>query len=284
MSTAWHPLGAEPRYGTSRRRPEVGTVVAYDYRAWRVDYVQDAVPTDEETTYLSRYREEVRADIAPYRVTLVRLHGEPHPWESKKVPGRLALRATVSTGFAVYPDDRVPLCSCHQHPWPCLESEQQAEARKAMARAERELNLLPGCCPGCQEPVTHRQKSITFPGPYVNNPLAYSDPKFHLRRKCWSAAAAYEEAWVKAYPETAKRSLLTLRCEGSLIVHADGTADCHGAADSDCPSVYARHQAYSACYLQSHGCPRLECEGQHSHGCSPTGRPSDPRDLHGRAA
>lgn len=274
MTDPWRPLAADLAYGP--RRPEVGDVVAFDYRAWTVTHVADATPTEEEQQIITSYRPEWRSRIHPYRVSLRRLHGEPHPRENDRQ--ELALRASVRTsGLPVYRDGRVPLCSCHQQPWPCLDSMQQDEARKAMAKAERELALLPGCCPGCQEPVTSRQRSITFPGPYVNNPLAYSDPKFHLRRKCWHAAARYEEAWVEAYPETARRSLLTLRCEGSLIVHGDGSAECFGATDSDCPSVYAQHRAYSACYLQTHGCGR-GC-GAHQHGCHPAGRPADPRDL-----
>jgi hypothetical protein len=187
----------------------------------------------------------------------------------------IGLRIPIGWPLPTYPNGRVPLCSCHGHPWPCLESEQQAQAAKEIAAAEKVLNLMPGCCPACSEVVTSRQRSITFGGPNVRNPLA-EGPTYHLRRQCWSAAAAYEEKWVVDEPDR-KRSLLTLACEGTVIVHGDGTGECFGAGDSDCPSVYARHRGAMACYFQTHGCPR-EC-GTHTHGCSPAGRPADPRAV-----
>lgn len=279
MTTRWHPLGVSHPHSIRRGRPDVGQVVAFEHAAWTVEHVRDATPTDEETDQLAIYRQDARPSMAPYHLTLVRLHGEPHRWEKR--PGRLSLRAAAGGyGFAVYPGGRVPLCSCHQHPWPCLDQLQEQEAAAAAKRMAVELARIPGTCPACGEVVTSRQQSITFGGPNVKNPLA-EGPTYHLRRKCYSAAAAYEELWVNDEPGRA-RSLLTLSCEGSLIVHADGSADCHGAVDSDCPSIYARHRGYSACYLQSHGCPRLDCEGSR-HGCSPAGRPAHPRDIVRRA-
>jgi hypothetical protein len=273
----WHPVGVNDPYSYRRPRPEVGQVVAFEHRAWTVNHVQDADPTDEETDRLARIVEPYRTRELPYRVSLDRLYGDPHPWEKK--PGRLALRVGAGGyGFAVYPGGRVPLCSCHQHPWPCLDQLQEQQAAEEAKKMAAELERMPGTCPSCGEVVTHRQQSITFGGPNVVNPLA-EGPTYHLRRKCYRGAAAYEEKWVNDEPGR-PRSLLTLRCEGSLTVHADGSADCHGA--EDCPSIYAEHRGYSACYLQSHGCPRLECAGSR-HGCHPTGRPSNPRDLHGRA-
>lgn len=112
--------------------------------------------------------------------------------------------------------------------------------------------------------------------PYVRNPLAAADPVFHLRRKCWGAAARYEEAWVATYP-TAARSLLTLTCEGTVIVHEDGSGECFGAKDSDCPSIYARHRCMSACYIQSHGCGQ-GCTSRR-HGTRLSGHPAHPRDV-----
>lgn len=281
MTKTWHPTGAEPRYGAARGRPVEGQVVGWEHRAWTVEHVRDAIPTDQETETLSHYVESYRAGMAPYRVTLRLLHGEPHPWQKDQHDGRLALRCGVRTpGFPVYPGGRVPLCSCHEHPWPCLDQLQEQEAAEAAKKMATELARMPGTCPACGEVVTSRQQSITFGGPNVKNPLA-EGPTYHLRRKCYRAAAAYEELWVNDEPDR-PRSLLTLRCEGYLTVHADGSAECHGT-DTDCPSVFADHRGYSACYLLTHGCPRLECEGSR-HGCSPSGRPSNPRDLQGRNA
>jgi hypothetical protein len=270
----WRPEGI--RDSGRSGRPEVGAVVAYDRRAWEVRHVSDAEPTPDEQERLDAYREPYRDQMLPYRVTLRRLHGAPH--ERENSAGEIGLRARVGAyrPFPVYPNGRVPLCSCCGHPWPCLEADQQAQAAKELKRAEKALRLLPGCCPACEEPVTSRQRSITFGGPNVQNPLA-EGPTFHLRRACRHAAAAYEETWVTAEPAR-RRSLLTLRCRGTVIVHQDGTAECFGADGSDCPSVYARHRCYSACYLQSHGCGR-DCSRVGHPGTRIAGRPADPRAI-----
>lgn len=274
FSGRWRPEGVVREYG--RRRPSVGDLVAYDYRAWEVTHVrvEDFDGGDQER--VSVYRPEYRDEMRPYIVTLRRIHGAPHERENSRQEIGLRIRAFTYGGFDRYENGRVPLCSCHGEPWPCAESDQQRQAAKELAKAERELSRIPGCCPACDEPVTSRQKSITFGGPNVRNPLA-EGPTYHLRLKCRSAAAAYEDAWVADEPGRA-RSLLTLRCGGTVIVHHDGTAECFGAEDSDCPSVYAQHRRYSACYIQSHGCGR-GCPRVGHPGTRIAGRPDDPRAI-----
>lgn len=275
FSGNWRPEGVAREYG--RRRPNVGDLVAYDYRAWEVMHVrvEDFEAEDEERMRHYR-RPEDRDKMRPYSVTLRRIHGAPHERENSRQEIGLRIRAFTYDGFDRYENGRVPLCSCHGEPWPCAESDQQRQAAKELAKAERELDRMPGCCPACDEPVTSRQKSITFGGPNVRNPLA-EGPTYHLRRKCRSAAAAYEDAWVADEPGRS-RSLLTLRCDGTVIVHHDGTAECFGAADSDCPSVYAQHRRYSACYTQLHGCGR-GCPRAGHPGTRIVGRPDDPRAI-----
>lgn len=274
FSGNWRPEGVAREYG--RRRPTVGDLVAYDYRAWEVAHVKMRDFEDDDQARATGYRPQHYDEMRPYSVSLRRIHGERHEHENSRQEIGLRVRAFTYGGFDRYADGRVPLCSCHGHPWPCRDSDQQAQAEKEIKAAEKELRLLPGCCPACEEPVTSRQKAITFGGPNVRNPLA-EGPTFHLRRKCQHAAAKYEDAWVAAEPGR-QRSLLTLTCAGTVIVHGDGTAECFGADESDCPSVFARHRGYSACYIQSHGCGR---------GCSPVGhpgtriaeRPADPRAV-----
>lgn len=271
----WHPEGVA-RTGARPGRPPVGAVVAYERRAWEVMRVADADPTPEEQERLAAYRPAYRDRMAPYRISLRRLHGPQHPRENTARDISLRTRVGCYDPFPIYPHGRVPLCSCHSHPWPCLVADQQAQAEKELRTAEKALNLMPGCCPACEEPVTTRQRSITFGGPNVRNPLA-EGPTFHLRHKCYSSAASYEELWVNDEPGR-PRSLLTLRCEGHVIVHHDGTAECHGAAGSDCPSIHARHRSYQACYVQSHGCGR-ECPVEGHPGTRVSGRPTHPRDI-----
>lgn len=271
MST-WQATGTTNRY--SRRIPEVGQTVAYNYRAWLVMHVKDVDPTPEELERVPWLANESGKRDRPYAVTLRRLHGEKHERENDRQEAGFRIPATWR-GMHEYPDGRVPLCSCHSHPWPCRESDQQAVAEKAIRVAEREMNLLPGCCPACEEPVTQRQQSITFGGPNVRNPLA-EGPTFHLRRKCRGGAARYEEAWVADEPGR-QRSLLTLTCRGSLVTHEDGSAECFGAVGSDCPSIYARHRSMTSCYMQSRGCGS-GCTSRR-HGCTPTGHPANPREI-----
>lgn len=271
----WHPEGTGRRSARAGR-PKVGDVVAWNRAAWEITHLIDAEPTAEEAERITRYLERYRHELAPYRLTLHRLHGPASKHENDRQDMGLRVAPRYGGGhLPIYPNGRVPLCSCHGHPWPCREADEQEQAEKELKAAERELARMPGVCPACDEPVTSRQKSITFGGPNVRNPLTVG-PTYHLRRRCRHGAADYEEAWVNAEPGRL-RSLLTLRCAGSIIVHGDGSAECFGADDSDCPSVYASHRSYSACYLQSHGCGR-GC-GRHSHGCHPSGRPDDPRAV-----
>lgn len=273
MST-WRPEGITHRYG--RTRPAVGDVVALDRRAWEVTHVGDAVPTPEEQDRIDSYTPAYRDEMRPYRVSLRRLHGPVHKSENDRQ--EVAFRVPVGAygPMPSYAHGRVPLCSCCGHPWPCLLADQQRLAEKELAAAEKAMALMPGCCPACEEPITSRQKSITFGGPNVSNPLA-EGPTFHLRQKCRHAAARYEDAWVAAEPNRL-RSLLTLRCEGTVIVHGDGTAECFGANDSECPSVYAQHRCGMACYVQSHGCGR-GCTSAGHPGTRIADRPSDPRAV-----
>lgn len=267
----WRPDHATGYYGGGR--PTVGAIVGYAYRAWEVTHIAKADPTPEEQQRLDHYTPKGREKMWPYRVSLRRLHGERADRENSRQ--EIGLRIPIGYSLPTYPNGRVPLCSCHSHPWPCRESEEQAQAAKELAKAEEWLNLLPGCCPACSEVVTSRQKSITFGGPNVLNPLA-EGPTYHLRSKCYRSAAAYEEKWVADEPGR-KRSLLTLRCEGTVIVHEDGSAECFGAKDSDCPSVYAEHRGYMSCYLQSHGCGK-GCTSRR-HGTRIAGYPSNPREV-----
>lgn len=270
----WHPSGITRSY--DRHRPEVGTIVAFDRRAWEVRHISDADPEPYEADRLVSYAPAWRDRMRPYRVTLRRIHGAPHERENSVQDVGLRVGTSAYAPLPTYPNGRVPLCSCCSHPWPCLEADQQAQAEKEIRAAEREMSLLPGCCPACQEPVTSRQRSITFGGPNVRNPLA-EGPTFHLRRACRGGAARYEELWVNDEPGRA-RSLLTLACAGTIIVHHDGAAECFGADESDCPTVYAKHRGYMACYIQSPGCGR-GCSSMGHPGTRVSGRPVDPRAI-----
>lgn len=231
------------------RRPEPGWLIAMNREVWVVVDVRDH-PVEEGQMEVVVHRPD---QPDPHYVATLDRDGW-RQWQA--LPEHYAVCRLCGD-----------LAPCKAHTDAILAAEQAI-------RMERELRLLPGCCPACQEPVTSRQKSITFEGEYVRNPLGPVDVAFHLRRACRSEAARYEEAWVKA-DLSRPRSLLTLRCVGALVVCGDGHVECHGG--HDCPSIYAHHGHVRSCYVEPLGCDRA-C-GSRSHGCAVTGYPDDPRAV-----
>ena len=250
MSDHWTPAMTVRCYD---RRPPIGALIAYQRKPWRVLAIDDVDPanwTDDERDYLAR--PFMGSDRNPFRIRVEPIGGGKG--------GGLRVSPWHYRAWHLLPEHYAVCVSCGELA-PCLAHTSMLAAQEAMKRAERDMATLPGCCPSCQEPITHRQESVTFPGDNLLNPTAESGPTFHLRRACRGGAERYEEMWVRADP-TRPRSLLTLSCGGSVIVHGDGSAECHGA--EDCPSIHARHGHYAACYVQSHGCGR---------GCTRSGHP-----------
>lgn len=237
-------------------------LVAVDRRPWRVAEVKD-VPADMWTdktreAWLSWGRPDGWRS-APYVAILA-----PHP--SGK-PMHVEIRPLEHKSWWHALPEHYAVCAVCGELAPCKEITAEAAAKIVMQKFDRLANVLPGCCWSCSEPVTSRQASRVFLGPNVWMPIAGSDPAFHLRRRCVGAAACYEDDWVKAEPSR-ERSLLTLRCTGSLIWHGDGTAECFGANDSECPGWRAWHGQQMSCYVQTHGCPR-KCDRTTHQGCGP---------------
>lgn len=129
-----------------------------------------------------------------------------------------------------------PVCTECGEPWPCPEIAIVKEVRKESARMEQLSRIMPGCCWGCGEPVTGRQKSIAFEGENLLLPGA-PEPVFHLRHGkpyCSSAAVDYEKKWVTAQPGRHPR----LHCPGNRIFHVDG-AEC--TEEPFCPGRDVHH-------------------------------------------
>lgn len=258
MSDEWRPA---MNTRTFHRQPEVGTLIGFRFQVWRVTGIEWLNPGD----WSERARDEWMQsgmrdpwDRAPFRVLVTKPDGgKQHsmlvePWHY--------------ISWLVVPEDYAVCRRCGE-PAPCREYLQAKQSEREMAKAAEAMALPDGCCPACREPITTRQKTHRFPGPNLLNPLSRDDVEFHTRNRCRHGAADYEELWVAAAP-TRERSLLTLRCSGHVVTHGDGTAECVGRQGEDCPNIYARHSVYSACWTQSHGCPRVECQGR-QHGCHP---------------
>lgn len=268
MRDFWQPaLAAHPRRHI--HRPEPGDLIAVNRQPYRVESIRDQP--------LGDWHDRARDEWAKA--------GMPDPWSSApfevhvreaasgKRRGMIVVQPWFWNWCEALPEHYAVCVHCGQLA-PCREVTAERAAEREMAHFEHLTKILPGCCWGCSEPITARQRSVVFPGPNLLLPTAAPSPAFHLRRGCAVDAARYEEQWVRA-GEKRPRSLLTLKCRGSLIVHGDGSAECFGAVESACPSVYASHMSYSACFAQSHGC---------GYGCTREGHPgcrtaSAPRDY-----
>lgn len=186
-------------------------------------------------------------DHAVYRV--IEKHPKP---EDETFPWRIVLRPIAITGddprdrdhdqpfkvsaglrYYTFADEHYPICAKCLEPLPCRE--QMAEEVAAGAAKSLDEYSAAGVCPSCAEPVTGRQKAITWQENVVN---PFGPPvTFHLRRACHWDAVQYERRWHAADPE---HRPLTMSCPGSIVHHHDGTHDCTAPA---CPGGNAQHPA-----------------------------------------
>jgi hypothetical protein len=146
-----------------------------------------------------------------------------------------------------------PVCRDCGEPWPCRELEITREVRRQAEEVDRLAAILPGCCWGCAEPVTSRQKSVRFGGENLLLPGA-PPPVFYLRLKsagglpCLSGAVRYEEKWVPAVPGRRWR----LSCPGNVVRHLGGQ-ECSEMADCPGPGVRHRGNVISHRFTGTHG-------------------------------
>ncbi|MCM3884147.1 hypothetical protein [Frankia sp. R82] len=91
------------------------------------------------------------------------------------------------------------ICGSCGEIYPCTEVEAAKQASREMVNVEKLMSIPPGACWHCQQPISQRQQSVTFPG---DNLLLPGGPPvaFHLRRSggCGDAAAGYETRWREA--------------------------------------------------------------------------------------
>jgi hypothetical protein len=159
--------------------------------------------------------------------------------------------------WRAYPDPRhYPVCATCGEPTPCREEMAERDADVLVARMNR--HSMAGVCPACEEPVTARQKAITYPG-NIEVPLG-PPVTFHLRRKCFGSAVEYEKRWHAQDPDGRPRLISRPPCPGHVTKHNDGTYEC--TADSACPGAHAEHRSFTVC-----GCP--ECHASGPFDCHP---------------
>lgn len=261
LMQSWRPALTDRH--SYRRVPDVGALVGFRGKPYRVAAVRP-VP---ETEWTDRERDWLASHAwCTDEPIFVRLESAgDHP----------SIRIRIHPGgssptWYILPEHYAVCVTCGDLA-PCEAHLATLAAREAAAQAEKDMRVIPGTCPACNEPITSRQKTITYPGGNVLNPFDPGPVRFHTRRQCLGGAERYEAAWVAADPSR-PRSRLTLTCKGAVIVHGDGSGECYG--NIACPGIYARHRYITACYAQSHGCSR-ECPVEGHPGTRLSGVPDD---------
>lgn len=233
----WRPAESREVYTTE---PPVGALIALERQAWRVIRTE-LVPLDEWTD----------DDEAAYQIAL-RCGSNALREDWKDRPRRLHVRAAGSNRsytadfrnaryWHVIPDHH-PVCVRCGELYPCRHIDAARDADQAGKHLDKLAARLPGCCWGCNEPITSRQKTIVFPGANAELPGG-PDVRFHQRNSCWGRALSYEKLWLAADP----LNLRFLSCPGGQRTHANGTSECtEGAA---CPGFHAVHMRHWACYI-----------------------------------
>jgi hypothetical protein len=263
----WVPDKTRSHYGP----PPVGRLVALGHAVWEVIEIRETPPDDDDKAAWMRAG---MPDMETWKgrqhiVRFAYVGGERPAWVRDTPRGReagITVRAVPfggAGGWDMYPEsNRWPQCSCCGEPMPCR-AELQDRAVAASAKHLDELTAkLPGCCWGCGEPITARQRVVEYPGDNLDLPGA-PPARFHQRRGCWSAAVRYEERWLEADPRH-ERILTYPSCEGTLIVHADGSSECRDVPG--CGGHFTHdHGTASACYCAG----RFTC----TRGCSVDGHP-----------
>jgi len=245
----WRPMMAAPPEGD---RPAVGDTIGVAYAAWTVVEarpVEDVDLDDEDRRWLALYKPEYREQHRPYTLVLRHDRGPILVTGTRKLHDgsrviHLRVAGTASFGVHVLPP-RYPVCSCHGDPWPCRDYQQDREAANQAVRLERILaTAMPGVCAHCLEPITARQKTLSFPEPSLLVPGA-PGPTFHPGRVgCWFGASEYETRHrLPAHPDATRLA----SCTGTGFVHrASGERDC--SAGSDCTGHHGPRGAAYYCY------------------------------------
>jgi hypothetical protein len=282
--TPWTPLGA--RRPDTYRHPAPGDLIGYEHAVWKITAVTFLQLSDDDRDIWTSHG---KPDLAtwrrrPYRVNLQHIAGAQPDWlhlgDPRPAAAVVDIRAAMTTAVTwhIYPPSgRWPMCSCCLEPMPCRSDVQDAEIAAGMNRIEILVARQPGNCWACTEPITHRQKSITYPGDNLDLPGG-PEVRYHTRTACIDAAERYEERWLAEDPRR-QRTLTWPRCDGWLLVHHDGTTECRpdddqfsGPSAPDCQGHNThQHGSTSAC-LAYGPCPR-GCPREGHPGTTPAPRP-----------
>ena len=281
----WRPLAAR-----TTDRPQPGDVIAYAHGVWRVTGI---TPLDLDDHDRDAWLNAGMPNLAnwwrhPFRLGLAYVGGVRPDGGTEHDQYTADVRTQHRITWCVYPGGRWPRCSCCGEPMPCRAELQDQEIEHGMAIVEKHAAKQPGCCWSCGEPITTRQRSITYPGDNLDLPGGI-EVAFHRRGECGYWAEKYELRWIAADPRN-ERILTWPKCGGILIVHADGSSECASGltpvgadaeGEHDCQGHLSHdHGTRTACYVDGDwfaingrtSCPR-GCTSANHPGIRTTPRP-----------
>lgn len=272
------------------RTPAEGDLVAWRYGAWRVQSVRPIPDYDLTEDELARLdmaavgykpsRQAQQREInRPWHLVLRHESGPlliERDWPAKRLHDgttEISFRVRSAMPGVVLPEPYMA-CSCHGHIWPCQEIDQMQMAAHAGRNMDRALaTTAPGVCAGCLEPITTRQKTLTFPEESRLVPGA-PGPTFHAgRAECWAAAEKYERTGrLVDNPDVVRLA----SCPGIRFVHdardwpAEKRAECtagtlcsgqHGPAGYHMPARACWHRIAFAELggVTPYVCPPTDC-------------------------
>jgi hypothetical protein len=276
----WYPSLTQSRYD----RPEAGQVIAYRHAVWKVTQVKDVpLGDDDKELWLKRGMPDLETWRGrPYKVSVGWLGGAKPSWfdEVGEIKtGSVVIAAEAYMTWYVYDDGRWPQCSCCGEPMPCRAALEDEQVNSSLDRVAKLEAIPPGVCWACSEPITTRQKSVTYPGDNIDLPGG-QEPSFHTRQQCRGSAERYERKWIAADPRR-ERILTWPKCGGILVVHADGSSDCVSGrsplggdecvSQPDCEGHLTHdHGSIRACYVhEDYMRPSAWGEGRCPRGCDP---------------
>lgn len=217
----WRALQGKRLYG---KRPEVGQIIAYEHRPWRVLEVASLSGEADPESELALRGVPYRMTLRPAGTVTIASHHDDDV--SLRVPG--------GYWFEALPEHYALCIICQDLP-PCRHDVQEAATAQAMATMGRYEHE--GVCPACEEVVTSRQRFLAFP---VNLKFPGGPPVvFHERQKCRWSAVEYDKEWARLEDRPAR-----LSCEGMLMRHGAGEGHC---ALATCPGPGVVHRSMSMC-------------------------------------
>lgn len=299
----WHPLHTRRCYS----RPDEGRLIAHQHAVWKVVRIEDTDLTEADREVWVDHGMPNLADWRqrPYRITVEWEGGVKPDWAERTDGSRRHAGIDIPAGswktWNVYADGRWPQCSCCGEPMPCRAALEDEQVNTSLDRIAKLEAIPSGACWACSEPITTRQKSVAYPGDNIDLPGG-QQPHFHTRQHCRGSAERYEAKWLAADPRR-ERILTWPKCDGILIVHADGSSECASDRDPigrqresqpDCRGHLTHdHSVQTACFAHGNylspaawgdascprGCKRSEHRGIGARSRRPERRQPTTRDL-----